>query len=86
MQARRPTYCALSVCCYQLRALLLVAVVTVTCRFWKRVVKGALPPTDLRSGSSLVQMSRTGPDGRPALSFVDAGSINKMPVRGVVHQ
>lgn len=54
--------------------------------FWKRVVKGALPPTDLRSGSSLVQMSRTGPDGRPALSFVDAGSINKMPVRGVVHQ
>lgn len=48
-------------------------------RFWKRIVKGALPPTDLRSGSSLVQLSRTGPDGAPRLSFIESSSANKLP-------
>lgn len=47
-------------------------------RFWKRIVKGTAPPVDLRSGSSLVQLSRTGPDG-PKLSFVDASSASKLP-------
>lgn len=51
-------------------------------RFWKRVIKGALPPTDLRSGSSLVQLSKTG--AGPALSFVDASTINKVPGTGHV--
>lgn len=50
-------------------------------RFWKRIVKGAAPPTDLRSGSSLVQMSR-GPGGQPSLSFVDASTIDKLPRHG----
>jgi hypothetical protein len=51
-----------------------------SCRFWKRIVKGAAPPTDLRSGSSLVQLSKTG--AGPALSFVDASTINKVPGAG----
>jgi hypothetical protein len=44
-------------------------------------VKGALPPTDLRSGSSLVQISKTGHG--PMLSFVDAASVNKTNLTGV---
>jgi hypothetical protein len=40
-------------------------------------VRGAAPPTDLRSGSSLVQFSRTA-DGH-ALSLVDAAAANKVP-------
>jgi hypothetical protein len=47
-------------------------------RFWKRAVKGTVPPTDLRSGSSLVQMSR-GPSGAPSLSFVQASAAGKVP-------
>ena len=47
-------------------------------RFWKRIVRGTAPPTDLRSGSSLVQISKTGPHG-PSLSFVDAATVGKMP-------
>lgn len=47
-------------------------------RFWKRVVRGTMPPTDLRSGSSLVQISKAGPHG-PTVSFVDAATVGKGP-------
>lgn len=49
--------------------------------FWKRVVKGTAPPTDLRSGSSLIQISKSGPHG-PSLSFVDASAVHKVPGAG----